>query len=152
MGSWYAGASGSSSIIMAALSCAFASSFAICVWASEVIFNEVCPYCRQRMINAENHLLSKSVEHLILNAALSRKRGKGEGDFYACRKCNSEKSNIDYVLGVIAKGQSYDEDFAFQSIWKALDDKKRNKRFIKMIIEGEHKGDLVQMPLPIVIF
>ena len=35
-------------------------------------------------------------------AALTRRRKNNQGDFYACRKCNSRKNNIDYILGVYA--------------------------------------------------
>ena len=77
-------------------------SAALCVFGV-MIRNSVCPYCRKPMVKAENKENSRSVEHLIPNAALTRKRMNDEGDFYACRKCNSRKSHIDYVLGTIAK-------------------------------------------------
>lgn len=101
------------------------------------------------MVKAENNDLSKSVEHMIPNAALTQKRGKGEGDFYACRKCNARKSNIDYVLGIIVKSQSKISDLSLQSMWNALDDTKRNKRFIDMILSAQQHGDNVSLPLPI---
>jgi hypothetical protein len=110
--------------------------------------NETCPYCRARMNKKENDPLCKSVEHMIPNVALTRKRDKGEGDFYACRRCNISKSNIDYVLGIIAKGQSNDSELAITSIQKALDDPKRNKRFIDMLSTAESHGQDILMKMP----
>lgn len=113
-----------------------------------MIRNSVCPYCRKLMVTAENQPLSRSVEHLIPNAALRTNRNKGEGDFYACRACNSSKSEMDYVLGVLAKSQCNDETLALGTMWKALDDPKRNSRFIDMILAGaEQANGRVTMPL-----
>jgi hypothetical protein len=70
-----------------------------------MIENNISPYCWRLLIKAENKDNSRSVEHLMPNAALTRRRKNDEGDFCACRRCNSRKSSIDYVLGVITKAQ-----------------------------------------------
>ena len=98
-----------------------------------MIENKICPYCRRSIIKAENQDNSRSVEHLIPNAVLTRKRNKDEGDFYACRKCNSKKSSIDYILGVIAKAQSINNTLAADTLINAiLKDNGATKRFIDM--------------------
>ena len=98
-----------------------------------MIENKICPYCRRSIIKAENQDNSRSVEHLIPNAVLTRKRNKDEGDFYACRKCNSKKSGIDYILGVIAKAQSINNTLAADTLINAiLKDNGATKRFIDM--------------------
>ena len=114
-----------------------------------MIYNDVCPYCRNRMNQIENDPLCKSVEHLIPNTALTIRRGKGEGDFYACRACNIGKSNIDYVLGVIAKFQSKDVEMAISSVQKALDNPGRKNRFLDMIVSANIVGAEAHMPLPV---
>ena len=99
-----------------------------------MIENKACPYCRRSLIKAENQDNSRSVEHLIPNAVLTRRRKNDEGDFYACRKCNSKKSNIDYILGVLAMGQSSDNDLAADALIKAVEkDNGATKRFIDMV-------------------
>ena len=97
----------------------------------------------------ENNPLGRSVEHMIPNAFLTRKRNKGEGDFYACRTCNIRKSDIDYVLGVISKSQSNDLDLVYQSFQKALDDPTRSKPFNAMLSTAETHDDCVSMKIPI---
>jgi hypothetical protein len=102
------------------------------------------------MAVSENDSLSRSVEHFIPNVLLTRRRGKGDGDFYACRTCNSTKSDMDYVLGVLSKSQCEDEDIIVDTMWKALDDTKRNTRFIDMILSGcELRDGKVVMKLPV---
>jgi len=99
----------------------------------QMIENKICPYCRRSLVKAKNQDNSRSVEHLIPNAVLTRKRKKDEGDFYACRKCNSKKSNIDYILGVIAKAQSVNNTLATDTLINAvLKDNGAAKRFIDM--------------------
>ena len=122
---------------------------ALCV-SGGMIRNSVCPYCRKLMVKAENQENSRSVEHLIPNAALTRKRKNDEGDFYACRKCNSRKSHIDYVLGTVAKCQMDNSETAADSLIKAVKkDDVASKRFIKMIQSHREQVDGVHMTLPI---
>lgn len=122
---------------------------ALCV-SDGMIRNSICPYCRKPIVKAENQALSKSVEHLIPNAALTRKRKNDEGDFYACRKCNSRKSHIDYVLGTVAKCQMDDDEVAAESLIKAVTKADgASRRFIEMIQGHREEADGVHMTLPI---
>ncbi len=115
-----------------------------------MIQNNICPYCRIKMIKAENKDNSKSVEHLIPNAALTVKRKNDEGDFYACRKCNSRKSNIDYILGVISKCQVDNSEMAANTLIKAItkEDGASNK-FVKMVQSAKEGSREVHMTIPI---
>jgi hypothetical protein len=116
----------------------------------KMIKNKVCPYCRIALIKAENKDNSRSVEHLIPNVALTRKRNKGEGDFYACRKCNMRKSNIDNMLGVVAKCQTIDNDIASKTLIKAVTKGDgASKRFKDMVRTAERNVDEVHMRIPI---
>ena len=115
-----------------------------------MIENNICPYCRQLLIKAENQDNSRSVEHLIPNAALTRKRKNDEGDFFACRKCNSRKSNIDYVLGIISKAQSSDDELAANTLINAVTKEDgRANRFIDMVLTAKEQIDGVHMEMPI---
>lgn len=114
-----------------------------------MIHNKICPYCIKTLNKTENDPLCRSREHMIPHVALTSKRDNGQADFYVCRTCNLRKSNIDYVLGVVSKFQSNDESLAIGSIQKALDNPKRNKRFIDMIVSAQVKGQEIHMRLPI---
>lgn len=117
---------------------------------AHLIRNTVCPYCRRKMVKAENLDLSRSVEHLIPNAALTRKRKNDEGDFYACRQCNSRKSKIDYVLGVATKSQSRDEALATATLLRAATrDGHMSDRFVDAINSATGDGEWVYMNFPI---
>lgn len=114
-----------------------------------MIRNTHCPYCGEEMIIAENDGTSRSVEHLIPNAVLSKPRSKGEGDFYACRDCNSAKSNLDNVLGTLARAQAPNPHLAASALVEAIrSDKGSSKRFIEMVRSAEHKSDGVHMTMP----
>lgn len=115
-----------------------------------MISNNLCPYCRIVMIKGENKNNSRSVEHLIPNAVLTTKRKKDEGDFYACRSCNSRKSNIDYVLGTIAKCQNDNDELAADTLIKAVT--KNNgtaNKFIDMVQTAKEKNGYIHMEVPI---
>jgi hypothetical protein len=115
-----------------------------------MIENRICPYCRQSLIKAEDAGNCRSVEHLIPNAALTRRRKNNQGDFYACRKCNSRKSNIDYILGVVTKAQSADDELAASTMIDAVTNEDgRSKRFVDMIFTAREEGDGVHMEMPI---
>lgn len=115
-----------------------------------MIKNKFCPYCKQPLKKSENKDNSRSVEHLIPNTALTNKRKKGEGDFYACRKCNTRKSNIDYVLGVIAKAQSSNSEVAANALISAVTKEDgRSKRFIDMVLTAKELDSEVHMEIPI---
>ena len=115
-----------------------------------MIRNTHCPYCGVELIRAQNDPRSRSVEHMIPNAVLTRPRSRNEGDFYACRKCNSGKSNIDYVLAVVAKAQSVDADLAARTLTEAiLRDDNTSPRFAHMMRTAEHHPDGVHIAIPI---
>ena len=114
-----------------------------------MITNSICPYCSIEMIKAENMPCSRSVEHLVPNTALTRKRNNGEGDFYACRKCNSEKGTLDEIFGLIARCQSNDSELASQALIRAFT--KRNnvpKRLWEMYDSAVEVGENIEAKMP----
>ena len=72
---------------------------------------------------------SRTVEHMIPQVSVSIKRTNGEGDFHVCKKCNSEKSRIDEVLGVICRMVGEHKDGSFDAI----------KRFHKALARNDSK-------------
>lgn len=113
--------------------------------------NRICPYCMTVLVEAENLPNARSVEHLIPNTALRFPRTKRDGDFYACRKCNCNKSHIDYVLAVVARSQSSDDELAIQTMIDATTkDKKISVRFLKMISTAEETSHGVEMRMPLI--
>lgn len=102
------------------------------------------------MVKAENQDDSRSVEHLIPRTLLREKSKNDTGDFYACRRCNARKSHIDYVLGVVAKSQSRNADFAAQSMISAVTrTDRRSGRFVRMLKTAEEVGDAVHFTMPV---
>ena len=74
------------------------------------------------------------MEHLIPRTLLRKQSKNDAGDFYACRRCNARKSHIDYVLGVVAKSQSRDAEFAAQTMITAVTRTDgRSRRFVQML-------------------
>ncbi|MEZ7493555.1 hypothetical protein QO198_18570 [Pseudoalteromonas distincta] len=116
-----------------------------------MIHNTICPYCRHALeIKTENRPRSRSVEHLIPNTSLSKRRGKGEGDFYSCRKCNSAKSKLDDIVGLLTKAQSDNESFAYKSLEKTILKKKSIPyRYETMINSAKYEDDGVHVNLPL---
>jgi len=87
---------------------------------------------------------------MIPNAILTQPRDKSAGDFYACRRCNSAKSKIDYVLAVVAKAQSIDDELAADTLIKAiLRQDNTSERFVRMVRTAEEHSDGVHMKIPI---
>jgi hypothetical protein len=102
------------------------------------------------MVQAENLDHSRSVEHFIPNTLLSVPRSQRDGDFFACRKCNSTKSKIDYILAVVARVQSPNDEVATKTLLKAVtSSKKSSKKFIEMLRGARHRPDGVHMDTPI---
>lgn len=115
-----------------------------------MIFNKLCPYCSITMIKAENLDNSRSVEHLVPNSVLREKRKNDQGDFYACRKCNSRKSHIDNLLAIISKSQSSDPDLAIETLTHAISQVgKSSNRFIEMIAHAKEGPFETTMNIPI---
>ena len=114
-----------------------------------MIYNTLCPYCGVLMLKAENLPNARSVEHMIPNTVLRHPRNNGDGDFYACRRCNTRKSHMDYVLGVIAKSQADDDEFAAQVLIDAvLKPDNRADRFVEMVRSVRETATGAEMPLP----
>lgn len=117
---------------------------------SIMINNDVCAYCRTALVKAENCPNSRSIEHLIPNAALTRKRKNDEGDFYACRNCNARKSHIDNILGKVTKMQSSDSSLAADTlIGEIIKGEGSSKRFVEMLQTGRKYEDRVEFIIPI---
>jgi hypothetical protein len=116
-----------------------------------VLRNDLCPYCSTALVEAENQPNSRSVEHLIPNAALSKPRTRRDGDFFACRECNARKGHIDCVLSVIAKSQAANSDFAAEALISAIStDDGRSRRFIRMAAEAQETfegGAVMNIPI-----
>ena len=104
--------------------------------------NPLCPYCQTVLIDSENAPNGRSIEHLIPNTVLTVPRTKRDGDFFACRRCNSAKSHIDYVLGVVAKAQSANAQLASAALLSAVNSNDgRAERFIQMAAEAVQTPD-----------
>lgn len=116
-----------------------------------MINNTTCPYCRCTLeVKTENNARSRSVEHLIANACLSNKRNKGEGEFYACRECNSAKSKLDEIVGLFTKAQSDDQYFAYKSLEKTvLKNKSIPYRYEAMIDSAQNLKEGIRVNLPL---
>ncbi|BEP70864.1 MULTISPECIES: hypothetical protein [unclassified Variovorax] len=107
-----------------------------------MIYNTLCPYCGVLMLKVENLPNARSVEHMVPNTVLRHARNNGEGDFYACRRCNGRKSHMDHVLAIIARSQSKDPEFAAQALIDVVTaDDRRSGRFIEMLQTAEHADD-----------
>lgn len=68
-----------------------------------MIKNSNCVYCGIEIKKSKNSGDGRSVEHLIPQSAVSKKRSNAQGDFYVCRKCNTEKSKIDALFGLLSR-------------------------------------------------
>lgn len=114
-----------------------------------MIRNTHCPYCGNELIVSENLPRSRSVEHLIPNAVLSAPRSRGDGDFYACRECNSIKSKLDDILSVIARAQAANPRLAAKALIKAVtSDRGSSKRFVDMLRGADRHRDGIHMTMP----
>ncbi len=98
-----------------------------------MIKSKYCVYCGITIRKSNNAPDGRSVEHLIPNSAVSKKRTNAKGDFNVCRGCNTQKSKIDQLFGLLsrisAKGGGGDE--AITEISKLY--KKNDKRIRRMI-------------------
>lgn len=115
-----------------------------------MIDNWICPYCATEMVRAENLPNARSAEHMIPNKLLSTPRTPKDADFYACRACNSRKSNLDHVLAVLARAQSHNPELATDALADATTKKKGSaRRFIEMVNGREFRADGVHMTVPV---
>lgn len=112
--------------------------------------SDYCVYCGVELNRIENHDNCRSVEHMIPQVSVSIKRTKGEGDFHACKKCNSTKGAIDDVLGVMCRMLGDNKEGSIDAIHKFKEYyDKRDYRFVKAMRSVRHssQGPCIDMPL-----
>lgn len=98
-----------------------------------MIHNNLCAYCRVTFNNIQNHQNSKTVEHLIPNSLTLKKRNNNNGDFYACKKCNSDKSKMDNLVAKVSKFQSFDDKLATDTMAQEYTKDKTNPKLVKVL-------------------
>ncbi len=109
-----------------------------------------CVYCGILMNRIVNDPHSRTVEHMIPQVSVSFRRTNGEGDFHVCKKCNSDKSRTDEILGVICRmvGEHPEGSFdAINSFHKAL--ARKDSRFIKAFESVSYVGNKASILLPL---
>lgn len=109
-----------------------------------------CVYCGILMNRIVNDPHSRTVEHMIPQVSVSFRRTNGEGDFHVCKKCNSDKSRTDEILGVICRmvGEHPEGSFdAINSFHKAL--ARRDSKFIQAYESVKHSGKGTSIRLPL---
>lgn len=104
-----------------------------------------CGIVVKKSVNSDD---GRSVEHLIPQIAVSKQRTNAKGDFHVCRKCNTEKSKIDELFGLISRintrGNGGVE--AISKLAKMYG--KRNKAITRMIDSGRNHPDGMELKLP----
>lgn len=105
-----------------------------------------CVYCGQPIFRSENQSNSRSAEHLIPNIATTKKRTNAEADFPVCRKCNSDKSKMDELIGLFSRLSNVDEEAAGK-IRKRLD--KGHPVYTKTMQSAMQTDKGVQVNIPI---
>ncbi|MEM5505174.1 hypothetical protein WNY81_09945 [Shewanella frigidimarina] len=113
-----------------------------------MIKNNDCVYCGiaiKKSVNSDN---GRSVEHLIPQIAVSKKRTNANGDFHVCRKCNTEKSKIDELFGLLSRVNTPGEGGieAVSKLSKMFG--KRNKAITKMIDSARNNPNGIELNLP----
>ncbi|WP_417705416.1 hypothetical protein [Rheinheimera aquimaris] len=94
--------------------------------------------------------LSRSREHMIPQALLRKKRTKGDFEFWACKECNSDKSDMDSILATVAKSQSDDTDLATNAFIRAVEDRGSQSRFLEMIRTAKETQDgSISLKIPV---
>lgn len=122
-----------------------------CSGVHQMIQNKHCAYCNVKLTKVENSDNCQSREHLIPNAALTNKRNNSEADFYACRKCNLDKSKMDYIIGFLAKIQSTSSDIALKAISNAKTKKREIQRFENMTKSAVFNETEYEMTMPFTV-
>ncbi|PSB79842.1 hypothetical protein [Photobacterium damselae] len=113
-----------------------------------MIKNQNCVYCGIAVKKSVNSDAGRSVEHLIPQIAVSKKRTNAKGDFHVCRKCNTEKSKIDELFGLISRINT-PGDGGMEAISKlAKMYGKRNKAITRMIDSARNHPDGMELKLP----
>lgn len=113
-----------------------------------MIKNKNCVYCGKEVRKSKNSDDGRSVEHLIPQIAVSKTRTNAKGDFHVCRKCNSEKSKIDELFGLLSRinapGSSGRE--AISKLAKMVG--KKNKTVLSMLDSATKHPDGMEVKLP----
>ena len=105
-----------------------------------------CVYCGTKLIKSMNNSNSKSVEHMIPQIAVTINRDKSEGDFHVCRECNSDKSKLDEMFGLLSRLCNNLDKEAVKKIKSRL---KNNKKFINMFACAKRveEGYSIKIPM-----
>jgi hypothetical protein len=111
-----------------------------------MIKNDYCPYCGILMSDPGNSDDSRTIEHMIPNAVVTKNRNRDDGDFYCCRKCNQKKSKMDDLIGKSAKMQSKDNKLAADTMISEF--KKGKKRFLNMLFSVTKKDVVIKSRYP----
>lgn len=113
-----------------------------------MIRNHSCVYCGKAIKKSRNTDDGRSVEHLIPQIAVSIIRTKAKGDFHVCRGCNTEKSKIDELFGLISRintpGNGGEE--AISKLAQMFG--KRNKAVLSMMESANEHPEGVEVKLP----
>lgn len=113
-----------------------------------MIKNKNCVYCGKEVRRSKNKDDGRSVEHLIPQIAVSKPRTNAQGDFHVCRKCNTEKSKIDELFGLLSRintsGSGGRE--AISKLAKMIG--KKNKALLSMMDSAIKHPGRMQMKLP----
>src|SRR5690606_26256312 len=73
-----------------------------------------------------------------------------EGDFYACRRCNSQKSKVDEIIGAMAKAQSADDELAAAALIKLVARHEQlPARYVRMLDSARPSRDGVHVDMPL---
>lgn len=115
-----------------------------------MIRNSNCAYCGVLLNNLENHENCASVEHMIPNSALRKKRKNDQGDFLVCRGCNLKKSRMDEIIGLFTR-LTLDED-ADDSVEKYIKRVNKNdKIFTKAITSLVNMNGEIGIRIPVTV-
>jgi hypothetical protein len=113
-----------------------------------MIKNKNCVYCGKEVRKSKNNDDGRSVEHLVPQIAVSKKRTNAQGDFHVCRKCNTEKSKIDELFGLLSRintpGNGGRE--AISKLAKMVG--KKNKTVLSMMDSATKHPDGMEIKLP----
>tara|TARA_R110001583_G_scaffold81459_3_gene217333 strand:+ start:51 stop:788 length:738 start_codon:yes stop_codon:yes gene_type:complete len=113
-----------------------------------MIKNKNCVYCGKEVRKSKNADDGRSVEHLIPQIAVSKKRTNAQGDFHVCRKCNTEKSKIDELFGLLSRINTPDSGGreVISKLAKMVG--KKNKAVFSMLDSATRHPDGVEVKLP----
>lgn len=114
--------------------------------------SEICVYCGVTLNEIHNHMSSKTIEHMIPNVSLTVKRNRGEGDFHVCKSCNSEKSRLDELIGLICRMTGDNKEGAFLAAEKFRNAvERKDKLFVHAMnsIKPYGVGATIAIPLTI---